>query len=429
MSLENIINGIKKAACVGLVTIALMGGIAREGRTQETNFGYAIIKIEVPGVKWADIGIAINNLGWVVGNSIFSLRPRKTAPFLYRDGITESIIPQQFIDIFGNDFSSEVCAVNDEGKMLINAGVKDEHYVYKHDRGFVYNPNNGELIELPFKGVAMNNRGEVVGKRHLLRNGQVIDISLPPPSPRPPELQVEDLTIYGINDYTQIVGEVILKDVESGENKTYPFVWEQGRMGVEVIHLLWYEDSDLPAFVKEPLYGVAHDISNIVSEGLYSWQHIVGWFGYGYSEDYYFPYNFSCKWVRMSFLTIERGQLDTNYSEAYAVNDKGQSVGKRFKKIGGFIDYRYEPYAVLYKNQKIIELDDFLTGNSGFLHLSEARDINNDGWIIGDGVIRGGYTSSFLAKPLKEPSPDLNKDGIVNLYDLAELSEHWLEER
>jgi len=288
-----------------------------------------------------------------------------------------------------------------------------------------------ELIELPFKGVAMNNRGEVVGKRHLLRNGQVIDISLPPPSPRPPELQVEDLTIYGINDYTQIVGEVILKDVESGENKTYPFVWEQGRMGVEVIHLLWYEDSDLPAFVKEPLYGVAHDISNIVSEGLYSWQHIVGWFGYGYSEDYYFPYNFSCKWVRMSFLTIERGQLDTNYSEAYAVNDKGQSVGKRFKKIGGFIDYRYEPYAVLYKNQKIIELDDFLTGNSGFLHLSEARDINNNGWIIGDGVNRNrdGYLSPFLAKPLKEPSADLNKDGIVNFKDLAELAEHWLEER
>ncbi len=461
MSLEKIINGIKKvksslkkAVAVGSVALALAGGV-REAKAQETDFGYEIIKIEVPGVKQADnSGVSINNLGWVVGNSVSlpdANYARKTAPFLYRDGITELIVPEQFYDIFGNDFSAEVCAVNDEGKMLINAGVKVEgeyhHESYKHDRGFIYNPNNGELIELPFKGVAMNKRGEVVGKRHLLRNGQVIDIGLSP-IPGYSQLQIEDLTIHSINDDAQIVGEVIIKDVESGENKNYPFVWEKPARepDIEIIYMLWYYGEygwGKPEFVKEPLYGVAYDISNDVNPSeLAKWQYIAGWFSYGmiggdprYTEYPYFS-DFSCMWI--GSFPMEIDQLDTNYSRAYAVNDKGQTVGKCFKKIYFYSPYydhvRYsEPHAVLYQNSKITDLNDFLIiRNRGpfWEYLSEARDINNEGWITGFGSNLPERASfPFIAKPLKEPSPDLNKDGIVNLKDLSELAEHWLEER
>ena len=406
MTLEKIINGIKKAACITLATIALAG--IKEGRAQETNFGYEIIKIEVPDNSYSE-AVGINNLGEVVGNSIYHSGHSitKYIPFLYTNGAAQFIVPDKFKEIFGEDFSAEAVGINDERRMLINAGAKQFPIHPIHDRSFIYNLNNGELIELPFKGVAINNRGEVVGKRHLLRNGQVIDIGLSPVFDcREPLL---DVTIYGINENTQIVGEVILEK----EDSNWPFIWENG-----LIYLLQRN----PWYVYNPSFCFASSINN---KG-----QIAGCLGYDRGEYYNF---FSCKWVEYEVTypgpkkNIE--QLDSFNSIANAINEEEQIVGSRYG-------------AILYQKGRIINLNDFLLENSGFWYLLRAIDINNEGLIVGDGWpgklglptpplerYYKYFSSPFLAKPLKEPSADINKDGIVNLCDLSELAEHWLEER
>ena len=113
-------------------------------------------------------------------------------------------------------------------------------------------------------------------------------------------------------------------------------------------------------------------------------------------------------------------------SEASAINDSGQIIG--IANVGG------ENLAAIFDitgGGDNYDLNDLIDPSSGWV-LRRAADINNDGWIVGDGSFGGDYTRAFLLIPVPEPycsqkiPGDSNGDCCVNILDLSILCSHWL---
>jgi len=374
---------------VGLTTIALMGGMAREARAETTSdLEYEVTEIKLPNFPFNE-AISINNSGELIGMSgyipIGQPCPMKPPPppksFFYKNGnLTD------YSEIWA-------VAINDLGDILFTYGVDHQSLIYKL----------GEKIQLDFYGSAMNNKGEVVGEKYLYSGGQKIEL-----------IPTKWTKLLAINDNTVIAGLVY----EATALEAFVL-----RNGVVIkLECPVFDPNNIPS--SHEIY--PYDINNK--------NQIVG----GVTEYVYVPFSYrfyGCVWDENGKVK----ELGPERSIFYAINDKGQVVGTAdyisFIYPEGYIDYKTK--AILYQNKQVINLDDFLTENSPFLSLDKATDINNKGQIVGTGVTYTGWvgatyvirTSAFILTPKPKPSPDLNEDGIVNLYDLSELAEHWLEER
>jgi probable HAF family extracellular repeat protein len=89
------------------------------------------------------------------------------------------------------------------------------------------------------------------------------------------------------------------------------------------------------------------------------------------------------------------GALDTGVSWAYAVNASGQAVGSA--GVTGADDH-----ACLFNNGAVLDLNTVIDTSSGWA-LEEAHDINDQGCIVGEGMING-VQHAFLLTPVPEPS-------------------------
>ena len=78
-------------------------------------------------------------------------------------------------------------------------------------------------------------------------------------------------------------------------------------------------------------------------------------------------------------------------SKASALNDKGQVVGNAYHKT--------DEAALLWENGKVYELNKLVAPHSGW-KLQNALVINNNGWIIGNGI-HNGIRRGFLLIPAK----------------------------
>ncbi len=97
------------------------------------------------------------------------------------------------------------------------------------------------------------------------------------------------------------------------------------------------------------------------------------------------------------------GTLAGNFSAAAAINDNGDIVGWASDADG-------QRRAFLYRDGKMYDLNDLICTQTGDgmtfvpnITLTEARDINRDGWIVGWGATRGSDTQQvrgFLLIPL-----------------------------
>ncbi len=87
---------------------------------------------------------------------------------------------------------------------------------------------------------------------------------------------------------------------------------------------------------------------------------------------------------------IDLGTLGGLMSYAYSINDAGQVVGSSYVgEIG--------EHAFLYSEGTMIDLNSLLPEGSGW-ELWEARDINNNGQIVGTGMF-DGQSHAFLLTP------------------------------
>lgn len=91
------------------------------------------------------------------------------------------------------------------------------------------------------------------------------------------------------------------------------------------------------------------------------------------------------------------GTLGNNASRANAVNNAGLVVGDIYMG-GGTIP----SHAFVWAYDKMSNLNDLIPSDSGWV-LASARDINENGQIVGYGVM-GGLTHAFLLTPLLQPS-------------------------
>jgi len=117
-----------------------------------------------------------------------------------------------------------------------------------------------------------------------------------------------------------------------------------------------------------------------------------------------------------------------NHSEAYAINNHGEIVGRasRSEELPGRDSMRLHLQAVMFDstgNGNNVNLNEVIDPNSGW-DLIEAKDINDRGWIVCNGRNNSSHLMhAILLVPLVEA--DFNRDGIVNLDDFARLAQHW----
>jgi hypothetical protein len=418
MSLEKIIDRIKKAACVGLTTIALMGGIARETKAQE-NLDYEIIRLSNFHIGTIDFATpvtsvySINNQGEVAGCLLYipiGKEPYKK-PFLYN--LCNEKIFSEFKNIPESFFGCAKAISNSpdsyppgriERFVILEEQFIDDHgysnYLKSHI-AYIDDPYGGIYGCLPpfilssftfpleFKAQDINSKGEVVGEQYAFVGRSTINLC-------PDSNHCE---AYGINDDSIIVGC-------SRDNSflRQPVFWELDEKGD-------YKEIKLP--VPEPwVGGCALDINKK--------RQIIGYL----LGDCGRP---GCK--EFPFLWDGESVIDLSpLTKVYSINNLRQIVGT----IGG-------NKAGLWQDGIVIDLNEFIPQDSNkpsdWDYLYEAISINDSGQIIGHGYLNydkgaGRWRMPYLfLMNKKDLEGDLNKDGIVNLRDLSELAEHWLEER
>jgi len=108
-------------------------------------------------------------------------------------------------------------------------------------------------------------------------------------------------------------------------------------------------------------------------------------------------------------------------SRAYGINDAGEIVGEFYTIDGDFGSRR----AFLWNDVwGMVSLYELLCNPLGWQYLTEARAINNQGQIVGQGYTIQGEYHAFLMTPVE--AADLNCDEIVDMNDLAVFSQQWL---
>jgi probable HAF family extracellular repeat protein len=281
------------------------------------------------------------------------------------------------------------------------------------DRAFIYSVSGG-MVDLGTLGGtigignAINRSGEVAGyatradgtyRAFLYADGKMNDIG---------DLGGGTAAAWGINDAGMVVGDSLTAD-----GYTDPFLYKHGKF-VDLGSLGGHDKS-----FYNNAYGI-NDSKEIV--GL-SW------------DSAFTPLGFLWRKGKMNSL----GTLGGEYSDAFAINRKGQITGEAYtsekfsephafrwtrgkmKDLGilaggvyswgysinsagvvvGFCAFpegsRYVNHAFIYRSHKMRDLNDLIGQNSGWL-LNDAYGINDSGQIVGDGSVNG-QIHAFLLTP------------------------------
>ena len=303
--------------------------------------------------------VAINNDGKVVGNSETS--DGNTHAFLAHNGV--------MIDLgtLGGK-NSQAMRINDIGVIVGRAQVADGAY---HSFISLGGSQLWDLTEIDDRlkdrfsvAVGINRAGHVVGyvqthTEHMAARTRVFMFK---------DFRITDIGTFGgedgvvaaINDAGQLVG-YFGKEVHADYADHRGVMWSNG----VVTHL-----GSLGGRITTPL-----DLNNSGT--------VVGFAQVKGGEDHAFVYS--------AGRLVDLGTLPGGaQSYAYAINDRGQIVGAA---NGASVELR----AVLFENGRAIDLNTLLPANSGWT-LTEARDINDRGQIVGTGFLNGRQRA-FLLTP------------------------------
>lgn len=81
-------------------------------------------------------------------------------------------------------------------------------------------------------------------------------------------------------------------------------------------------------------------------------------------------------------------------SAAISINELGTIAGYSEVIVDGG---RIENHAVLWHNEEVIDLNEYLGAGSGWQLLTKAYSVNNRGWIVGEGINDGDQRRAFMA--------------------------------
>jgi probable HAF family extracellular repeat protein len=212
---------------------------------------------------------------------------------------------------------------------------------------------------------AINNQGQLAGHSQiengeyraiLWQNGSMTNLGT---------LGGNSSAAYDINNLSQIVGYA-----RTASDEGHIFLWQNGNM------------ADLG------IYGYGYGINNQ--------SQVVGYEIIGST-----PAAILWEAGNVTYL----GSIGSNGSVAYKINDSSQVVGTSSN------------IAFLWEDGEMKNLNDLIDPSAGW-NLLSAYDINNKGWIVGDGIING-QQRAFLLVPegFKVTSPESNELWIAGTTD------------
>lgn len=107
------------------------------------------------------------------------------------------------------------------------------------------------------------------------------------------------------------------------------------------------------------------------------------------------------------------GTLGGDSSLAEAINASGQVVGES-TRLGGTTNH-----AFVYRDGTMVDLNSYISANSGWTLIETARTINDSGQIVGQGTING-ETHAYLMTPVPIPGAFwMFLPGLVGIHALS----------
>lgn len=343
-------------------------------------------------------GTAINNNGLVVGNYEGDVDPATLIPEFNTHAFTYD--GTNFVDLGtlspGTSFvSSAAYGINDLDDIVGSSSVdtsSDMSGVFE-ERAFVY--RNGQMTNLGIptdanvsRAIGINNNGIAAGYATktddpnatqivYFEKATLFDTNNPNSYTELGTIRADNsgrAVARAINDASQVVGWSDT-EVVSGIFETHAFFYDpQGNATLEDLGTLGGSNS------------FANDIN---ANGL-----IVGSSTNSADETYGFTFR-----PGVDTALNQLGVLNTDipFSSAVAVNDSDQAVGFSVFDMPRQANQPAETHAVLFENGTITDLNTQIDCSLGWT-LVKAEDINNNGEIVGSGIINS-ETHAFLLTP------------------------------
>jgi len=300
--------------------------------------------------------------------------------------------------------SSAANAINLKGDVAGQAETRDGNphgFLWRHGRMHNLGTLPGYISST---GIALNNRGQVVGNStglkqgvsrihaFLWQNGKMLRLAKPDGS---------DSLAYAISDKGCVVGETDLIADAGKSIYDRAFFWKNGRM--HQLGTLGGWDSWARAIndtgqilgMAETRRGDQHHVT---------WEngqvHDLGKSFLGGTWDE--PYPFS-RWAQAaSFAQVARLPLPRKAISRHiaSLNDHRVAVGYYITEIGSPASRGEIRHACLWQSGRIYNLNKLIRKCSGW-NLQDARAINNKGRIVGTGT-HHGWTRAFLLTPIMQ---------------------------
>lgn len=313
------------------------------------------------------VPLGINNSGHVVGYSTNSEGWRRA--FHYYGGTMHDLNAHTAFDHGWDDISSYANDINDSGMIIGRNRLPG----YAYFEGWVYQDGAYSPVNVTygsmFQFVSVNSHGVAAGT--LFDNSTDM-------YPAVYRDNASDMLqafggAYDINDNEVVVGAY----ANSYEDFWQACVWENG-------------EPFSAGLIVDPDPNRRRSAAN----GVNNLNQVVGYYEiYDRTiEDYY---RVSFLWDADSGAVTNLGDLGGMESVANKINDSGQVVG--FSTTAAS-----ERHAFIYADGQLLDLNDLIGINYDWEYLKEAIDINEQGQIIGTGVV-DGELHAFLADPVPLP--------------------------
>jgi len=314
------------------------------------------------GGQWSD-AYAINDHNQIVGLSETSSGASHT--FLFQNGQMSDLYPL-------NGQLSEPIGLNNSGQVASGVIGEDGHYypaVYdiKTDKIMIPGSLGGTSPDgTTGAATAINDARQVVGYSYIpsgewhafmYNSGVMQDLGS-----LPADTRVYYAYALGINSSGLVVG---------GSGSQHAFVYSNGAMAV-----------------FEPPNSDASRAYGINSRGQ--------------ATGYYYKENVGRGFLYSGNQFIPIGPSQSPYTVGFAINEQGIVVGASWLPDHDSCRTCYQPRAFAFTGEQFIDLNDLLPAGSEWT-LRYAYGINNNGKIIGQGVIRG-EEHAFLLEISSEPA-------------------------
>ncbi|MCI0675610.1 MAG: DUF3466 family protein [Phycisphaerales bacterium] len=379
------------AHSVGCVAI----GLCSAARAQIT---YTVTEITTLGGPSSN-ALALNNNGAVVGISNTAAGPNVARAFRWING---TIID---LGTLGGP-SAEAFDINDAGQITGRAETADSIEFNETFHTFLW--EDGTMTDLgtsggqSSRGWAINSQGVVVGASQICWYD--------PKNPGGPCFPVG-------NEYTFIWDGTTMSDLGGLFGSS-----DSSALGVNSLNEIAGQSIVVSGF-STPRHaalwidGQAIDLGTL--GGVNSWAFDINDAGLvlGFSDIAsnlaHHPFIYDINTGIMTDMGLPQGFFS---AEALAINSAGHFVGIAFNCC--------QAAAYVYDGKAMHDLNQLIPPGSGWT-LTEGTDINDAGWIVGQGT-HNGAQRGFLLKPvISGCGPDINCDGAVNVIDLLAVIAGW----